>query len=38
MDINPFTREERDAIIKAFQNSKYYSYYTLYVKFLFYRL
>jgi integrase len=36
MDINPFTREERDAIIKAFQNSKYYSYYTLYVKFLFY--
>lgn len=36
VDINPFTREERDIIIEAFQNSKYYSYYTPYVKFLFY--
>lgn len=35
-DINPFTREERDAIIAAFESSKYYSYYTPLVKFLFF--
>lgn len=35
-DINPFTREERDAIIEAFENSKYYAYYAPYVKFCFF--
>jgi len=36
LDINPFTREERDVIIQAFESSHYYSYYAPYVKFLFY--
>ena len=36
MDINPFSREERDLILETFENSKYYSYYTPYVKFLFF--
>lgn len=35
-DINPFTREERDAIIEAFENSRYYFYYAPYVKFCFF--
>lgn len=35
-DINPFTREERDAIIQAFQESKLYSYYAPLVQFLFF--
>ncbi|HLO85338.1 MAG TPA: tyrosine-type recombinase/integrase [Nostocaceae cyanobacterium] len=35
-DINPFTREERDKIIAAFEESKLYSYYTPLVKFLFF--
>lgn len=35
-DINPFTREERDTIIEAFENSKYYAYYAPYVKFCFF--
>ena len=35
-DINPFTREERDAIIQAFENSKLYCYYAPLVKFLFF--
>lgn len=35
-NINPFTREERDTIIAAFENSKYYAYYAPYVKFCFF--
>ncbi|PAX53602.1 tyrosine-type recombinase/integrase [Brunnivagina elsteri] len=35
-DINPFTREERDAIIQAFEESKLYGYYAPLVKFLFF--
>ena len=35
-DVNPFTREERDAIIQAFEGSKLYSYYAPLVKFLFF--
>lgn len=34
-DINPFTVQERDHIIAAFENSRYYSYYAPLVKFLF---
>ena len=34
--INPFTPEERDAIIKAFDESKLYSYYAPLVKILFF--
>lgn len=34
-DINPFSAEERDAIVNAFENSRYYSYYASFVKFLF---
>ncbi|MGB7379718.1 MAG: tyrosine-type recombinase/integrase [Rivularia sp. (in: cyanobacteria)] len=34
--INPFTPEERDAIIKAFEESKLYSYYAPLVKILFF--
>ena len=36
MDIDPFSREERDAIIVAFANDRYYHYYTPLVKFLFF--
>lgn len=35
-DVNPFTKEERDLIIKAFYENRYYSSYTSFVKFLFY--
>ena len=35
-EIKPFTKEERDAIIAAFEADSYYSYYTPYVKFLFF--
>ncbi len=35
-DINPFTKEERDLIIKTFANDRYYSHYTSYVRFLFF--
>lgn len=35
-DINPFTKEERDRIIEAFENSKQYSHYAPLVKFLFF--
>ncbi len=35
-DINPFTKEERNLIIKTFEMDHYYSYYTAYVRFLFY--
>lgn len=35
-DVNPFTKEERDLIIKTFEASSYYCYYTNYVRFLFY--
>ncbi len=35
-DIDPFTAEERDAIIEAFENSRVYRYYAPFVKFLFY--
>ena len=34
-DVNPFTKEERDLIIKTFAEDRYYSYYTPYVQFLF---
>lgn len=34
-DINPFTKEERDAIIAAFQANSYYRHYANYVQFLF---
>ncbi|MEP0925364.1 tyrosine-type recombinase/integrase [Leptolyngbya sp. ST-U4] len=36
MEINPFTPEERDMIIRAFEESKLYSYYAPLVKFLFF--
>jgi integrase len=35
-EINPFLPEERDAIIRAFQESKLYSYYAPLVQFLFF--
>lgn len=35
-DINPFTKEERDLIIKTFAAHKYYNYYTNFVRFLFF--
>jgi len=35
-DVIPFTKEERDRIIFAFSCNEYYSYYTSYVKFLFF--
>ncbi len=35
-DINPFTKEERDLIISTFATDRYYSYYTHYVRFLFF--
>ncbi|MDV2992472.1 MAG: Tyrosine recombinase XerC [Chroococcidiopsis sp. SAG 2025] len=34
-DINPFTIEERDRIVSAFEANRYYSYYAPLVKFLF---
>jgi integrase len=34
-EINPFTAAERDLIIAGFESSRFYSYYTPYVKFLF---
>lgn len=36
MDINPFSREERDRIIAHFATDRYYSYYTPLVNFLFF--
>ena len=35
-DINPFTKEERDLIINTFASDRYYSYYTSYIRFLFF--
>ena len=35
-DINPFTKEERDLIIRTFKSNSYYSYYAPYVQFLFF--
>jgi integrase len=35
-DINPFLSSERDRVIKAFEESKLYSYYAPLVKFLFF--
>ena len=35
-DIHPFTKQERDIIIQAFEENKYYSFYAPLVKFLFY--
>lgn len=35
-NVNPFTKEERDLIIKTFETSRYYCYYTNYVRFLFF--
>lgn len=34
-DIKPFTKEEKQVIIAAFENDLYYSHYAAYVKFLF---
>jgi len=34
-EINPFNKEERDAIIAAFKANKYYKHYAYYVQFLF---
>ncbi len=34
-DIHPFTAADRDLIIAGFESSRFYSYYTPYVKFLF---
>jgi len=36
MDINPFTKEERESIIRAFEEDKLYSYYAPLVIFLFF--
>ncbi|MEM6452777.1 MAG: site-specific integrase [Cyanobacteria bacterium P01_D01_bin.105] len=36
IDIQPFTREERDRVIAAFENNRYYKYYAPLVKFLFF--
>ncbi|MUG95720.1 DUF3596 domain-containing protein [Scytonema sp. UIC 10036] len=35
-DVNPFTKEERDLIIRTFASDRYYSHYTHYVRFLFF--
>ncbi len=35
-DINPFSKEERDLIIHTFASDRHYSYYTHYVRFLFF--
>jgi hypothetical protein len=35
-DVNPFTKEERDRIITAFETDRYYHHYTNYVRFLFF--
>lgn len=35
-DVNPFTKEERDRIIQAFETDRYYRHYTDYVRFLFF--
>jgi integrase len=35
-DVNPFSKQERDLIIQTFESDRYYSYYTPYVKFLFF--
>lgn len=35
-DINPFSRDERNAIIQSFEESKFYKYYAPLVKFLFF--
>ena len=34
-EIDPFTVSERDAIIEAFENHRYYKHYTNFVRFLF---
>jgi integrase len=34
-DIDPFSATERDAIVEAFQNDRYYSHYTNFLRFLF---
>ena len=36
MDINPFSKSERDAVIQAFRESRRYSYYAPLVEFLFF--
>jgi integrase len=35
-DVNPFTKEERDRIIQAFEADRYYRHYAPYVRFLFF--
>ncbi|MBD2433922.1 MULTISPECIES: hypothetical protein [Fischerella] len=34
-DINPFSRDERDRIIEAFKNNRYYKHYAQFIEFLF---
>ncbi|RAM49232.1 MAG: site-specific integrase [Hapalosiphonaceae cyanobacterium JJU2] len=34
-DINPFSRDERDRIIEAFKNNRYYKHYAPFIEFLF---
>lgn len=36
IEIHPFTREERDRIITAFESNRYYKYYAPLIKFLFF--
>lgn len=35
-EIDPFSKQERDTLIDAFKNSKYYSYYAPFIEFLFF--
>ncbi|MEH2302321.1 MAG: DUF3596 domain-containing protein [Nostoc sp.] len=35
-DVNPFSKEERDLIIRTFASDRHYSHYTHYVRFLFF--
>ncbi|MGL5064106.1 MAG: Arm DNA-binding domain-containing protein [Microcoleus sp.] len=35
-EVNPFSKEERDLIIRTFASDRYYRYYTNYVRFLFF--
>lgn len=35
-DVNPFTKAERDLIVRTFENDRYYKFYTSYVRFLFF--
>jgi integrase len=35
-DVNPFTKAERDLIIRTFENDRYYKFYAPYIRFLFF--